>query len=976
MESGFRRFFWRKRSKSKPLAISAPLPDTFRQTGGYHEYAAGPPPTVGALPIKPSDEKTKPKSFSHIKTKSVGLQEFKKLVHTDSGARPRTAPGVQSNAIGGFDSSRITQTGDSSTNDMVSRSRSIQATPKVPELPKGLSEMGGSKYFDLLQAAVLSSKAKPAPDAIPSSFDYYNESVADRNSFYGKPPKQLVNKHHAKSPSISETAAPPKQSLDAQRASFDAMRAARDATMAARSVVAEKLGATNSYASTIRRNYIVAKSTADSMERSDAHLFDQTKSKDLIFFPTQSENNHLKRKSSPNMEQQPPLLPIPKEQSSFVVGPSISSTTLTGQKPVPSRQRSKTLPTKPNVTEVSETSGNEIPGILTLRQFEEPPLQDKVATGKLVSSSPMKHASSSATSDPISANQPPISTSDHVPPRKSSERSARKRDKSKRHSREASTASNSAPPQKVASAKGSFRKKEDSKRTVIDLTAEDSGTRSDEEEENDYDDGIEDAITHQADPVQLLRASVVSANDYVYKSNDNVIRGKILNHRPSRGLSNIEMNGLSPEAGDINSPARVSLEADSSHVKAASVAAAYPSEPAGDAAMTVTEPSANTGNSSRLLALPNGPVLGEIRHPGMIEAPGNIASPVAVDASSSAHQDGLPNLNTIKPRLHVSEKAVASPAAPAAAGGGTPTTALNTDPQRREQVPYTNGVNESTNPPLGVVARDFATSTKPVQHRPGGSNIGVHSITANDTDTPTTTSNGTSNTGSYVHLKEEKSEGPDSELDRIIAIKKKAAAQALWKLQQVMVMPTWEEPSVPGQIRGHRKGPSHWRDLSIEDGSPIAPSAIFKKVKIPVITPPLSRHATFSGNAELGEGRSPEGLVNGIGTDRSLFSLQAEMMTTSCTEGYGDSASTTAQVLESPERPWLERRGRSESVNPKGSRGHERMGSAVSTASGTSAYSLPYHMVPARGSSMRDSESNLGDYAKLSRFHVGELGWQ
>ncbi len=184
MESGFKRFFLRKSNKSKPDLIRTPFLDKFRQTARYDEFAAGPAPTIGSHPIKPSQQAMKRKSFSHLRVKNVGTREARQarqLAHSDLDARPQTAPGPQPPPLNWLNLSKSNKLSRTSHDETLGRSKGYQVPPKVSEPPKALAGMSGPKYFDLLQAAVTTSKTRTSFEAKRTSIDLYNESTEARN---------------------------------------------------------------------------------------------------------------------------------------------------------------------------------------------------------------------------------------------------------------------------------------------------------------------------------------------------------------------------------------------------------------------------------------------------------------------------------------------------------------------------------------------------------------------------------------------------------------------------------------------------------------------------------------------------------------------------------------------------------------------------------------------------------------------------
>jgi hypothetical protein len=226
------------------------------------------------------------------------------------------------------------------------------------------------------------------------------------------------------------------------------------------------------------------------------------------------------------------------------------------------------------------------------------------------------------------------------------------------------------------------------------------------------------------------------------------------------------------------------------------------------------------------------------------------------------------------------------------------------------------------------------------------------------------------------------------ELERSIAIKKQAAAKALQRLQEVMAMPLCEVSVLRERPRANGNLPHHWRGLSIEDGGPVAPSAIFRKVKIPVQTPPLSRRSTRLDRRALepvedrkGKGRACEEAET-VEAERSRPRQPNEDADDADNDDDDDDDDLVSPMApwQSGQLPWAERRSRSQRSEPgmaaQVRRNHSRKGSMVSATSGTSGYSIPHHMIPARGSSMRDSfDGSVDDVGGSSRLSGGDSYW-
>jgi hypothetical protein len=960
--------------------ISEPIRETFRQTAGYDEFAPGPLPTIGAWPIKPSEQKGQGKAFSHAKTKSVGLQECRQLVHTDSIARPTTAPGIQPTPVSLSDPARFEQHSRVSQGEMRMRSKSLHAPPQVPEVPTGLAGRGGPKYFDLLQAAVSASRTKAPSDSIRTSFDVYNESVADRNSRYGKPPKLAANKH-APNNSLTHADIPPlpAHTSDAQRASFDAMRASRNARMLVSRAVSQRRSADLPRPPTAGVDDAAMETVPEDLKWQDRAVVDANTVGQILPAHEPGDSGRLKQNSVTKTDLPPQLSPIAPEQNSSAVSAAESSSVLIGSKPVPGRKRSKTTPVAGTLNNVSDGGQAESPAVLTLEPFEDGSKRILAAENPPVpwgSNTNGETHNSPASGDHIPDNKRASFASDDVPPRISSDRIARRREKKKRRSQGVAMVPKKTPSEKASSVKGSSLKMSNSSKTAMSSTANDHGKGSDEEDENDYDLGIEEAVTHKADPVQILRASVVSANGYIYRGGDKILLGKVLHHTPSQSLSQSDNHRFSASATDTVSGTK-SEGGDNtfSPVKAPSPPPNATADPPVRSSPNRIDPEVVTARSTQ--SSPNPGAAGD-----SLQVPPSAPAEARASLSNSVYTQH-PDLRErpLQSQSEIVERAgSAPPALRTAANEDILTTVAPAAPpyqavsQHKPYVPLSNENAEIVPPAPEIVTRDFAHPQVPPRVYPLEAFEGSQSAPTNGIGRQIDRKARTNASRGYIHISMQDLESQSSDLDRTIAIKKEAAAKALLKLQEVMAMPTWEEPSSVGRPRASTRVPNHWRGLSIEDGSPIAPNAIFTKVKMPVL-PPLSRHSTFSSTGGQARREGPEKPTDGNGHGVLPSSLQAALEHASLSDVRKRDNISSAVALASTELPALERRGRSDTAVPAVKRAHSRMSSTVSAKSGTSAYSVPYHMVPARSSSRRDSESYASDFGDSSRFHVGELGW-
>lgn len=959
--------------------ISEPILDTFRQTAGYDGYAAGHPPMIGSRPIKPSDEKSQQKSSSHGRTKSVGIQDFRHLVHTDVDVRPRTAPGAHPIPIDLSDPLRIGQNNGPSQDKTAGAPHSIQAPPKVPNLQTSLAIRGGPKYFDLLQAAVSSSKGKARANSTQTSFDLYNESIAVRNSMYGNPPKLSAHKDAARaSLAHVDDNAISAHSMDKQRASFDAMRASRNARTSTSRRASKAFGPDMPGPSATDIKVAAAEPLSGDARRQDLQPSGKHSIHDIVLPQIPSEARRSKRKSIRHVDLPSPLSPIPQEKSSPVVPSAGPNAAADGINLLPNRRRSKTASTAPSLGGASEAShiGNN-PAILTLHPFAEELNQSGGAGGMLNATVPSTISNShgdAASTDQIYASQHPDIISSRVPPRTSSDRSFRKREKDKRHSRELVMIASDVNSGEVHISKHTRRETTTPARTVLDLTMDESGRKSDGEEHVDNDVKIEQATTRQAHLVQTLRASVVSPDSYVFKGGDNVILGKVLHHRPSRPLSQV---------ADVN------VQSDTDNVKSGTGSKGLNDTPASVEAPSLTSTITSDSALQRQVGLTERrrTTSEPVQHASnIIDAPASLKVPPRspAEAKTRSPKSGYtPSSPLYEPNSqHVMSETsqpqiLASDTMDDVTSYSRPSVNSSTVGQHDDAPPHSNGSRRIMPASAAILSRDFAPQEAASRIHPSEAIGRFQSrMVVNGIGDVIDQRNTSSTLGGYIHISQQELDLQGFDLDRSIAIKKEAAAVALLKLHQVMAMPAWEKPSHVGRRGSSTRVPIHGRGSSVDDGGPKAPTSIFRKVNIPIGTPPLSSSSTFTRQDKQDVPQSPE---RGTNTATKLPvppSALAIMSNSEPSKAHEDHFIATVATSEPTNCPRPEGRGRSETTGPRSKGSHSRMGSTASATSRTSAHSLPHHMVPARSSSKRGSGSSVGDFGDPSRFHVGDLGWQ
>jgi hypothetical protein len=106
MEAQLRRLWPRRKSFKKSTKPdtkdlpAAPPRSGFEYNDRYEATVSGPPPEVGSLPLKPSDNVKSKNSASHFKAQSVGLQEFRTVTDKDIHLRAKSTGGIQPMLIG------------------------------------------------------------------------------------------------------------------------------------------------------------------------------------------------------------------------------------------------------------------------------------------------------------------------------------------------------------------------------------------------------------------------------------------------------------------------------------------------------------------------------------------------------------------------------------------------------------------------------------------------------------------------------------------------------------------------------------------------------------------------------------------------------------------------------------------------------------------------------------------------------------
>jgi hypothetical protein len=164
-----KNLFSRRRSKSSPHTPNDVPQESLQQTPSYAAASPGPAPTVGALPLKPSQEKQPRRSFSHTKAKIGGLRQTTESANV---GRPRTSKGVKPFFIGvSKPASSGVPLGSSHGTGIDGRRVEGMVPPPIPPLPKDPDILQGPRYHDIMQFA--------AKQYISGAT--FNEHVAARN---------------------------------------------------------------------------------------------------------------------------------------------------------------------------------------------------------------------------------------------------------------------------------------------------------------------------------------------------------------------------------------------------------------------------------------------------------------------------------------------------------------------------------------------------------------------------------------------------------------------------------------------------------------------------------------------------------------------------------------------------------------------------------------------------------------------------
>lgn len=991
MDSGLTKLFLRKRSK-RPVIISEPLRDTFQQTAGYKEFHDGKPPTIGTRPIKPSDEKKGRKSFSHLRAKSTGVPEFSRQINQGSGARPRTAQGISPPATETSAPSRP-RVHNRTVSDQPPMRREASQAPEIPSLPNHKAGMKRPKYFDLLQATVPTSTAKPLPKSTTGSSDMYNESVADRNSQYSKPLKSAPSNDLRRPPSATrDKHALARENVDQQRATFDVIRASRNFNATVSQAATESTGKNIPGSSAFRGANHSGRSPSKSVRRERMVMSEKEKSDGFAQQLASKDSHRLKRKEVNQTASPAQSSPNAKGNLSSTLSASDPPSSLPGTGHHSGRRRSTTAPKIPTPRSLTEESQVERPVIVISNPIQHVSRQMKGTRDDPVPFTIPTRSNSqgSITTGVQTSGYPPPSFSPNGElPLVGADGSERGRENSKRRSRYLSTASINMMPDDVPKVNSSVRKGQIPSKSVTRVSESGRGRTPSAKDESKNDVEAENGMAHPTDHTALLRSAVVSASSYVHRFTDDVAVGRILQHRRSRDVSQDKSSGRVPSDREVSVSSRSDRGTGTSTPRGAT--SLMHSDSSDSASQKPAERTKERGSSSRPAQRPSHRALNTttVREPSTAPAAANHTLSGHGVPESRPHAMG--NLRNLRP-------GTGQPSAKTSATSETP---LPTKSPPSGKPPPAHGGQETARFIPPTVTRDFALPQRqPHAITPAPANR-LQPGTNDSIDRAVDEGNQGFRLGGYIHIDRAELGSGISEMDRIIATKKQAAAKALLKLQEVMAMPMWEkEPNFDSPRSSTTTTttttPNYSRCLSLDNGRPIPPRAIFNQVKIPPpasrlrhhhVAEPSSSSSSFLPRGYEAAAPGPDGELNQPANGGDV----ANALVSSLQQTSWDDAARQKENIEpfgslDPPPLRLGKRGRSDSESAVlvVKRGHSRMGSGLSMSSSTSAHSLPYYLVPARGSSRRDEYrdgvdgDDGGGFGEPSsrRMHVGELAWR
>lgn len=186
MEAQLRRLWPRRKSLKKSTkpeqkdVPAVPARSGFEYNDSYEAKVSGPPPEIGTIPFKPSDNAKSKKSFGHSKAQSAGLQEFRTVIdNKDIHSRAKSTGGIQPVLIG---VSRPV-TSESMQKDVIvgyvnGKQASTSATPR-PSTAAPLPQPRVAQRFQPVAKRHVDIMSFAAANG--AHLEAYNEEVAARN---------------------------------------------------------------------------------------------------------------------------------------------------------------------------------------------------------------------------------------------------------------------------------------------------------------------------------------------------------------------------------------------------------------------------------------------------------------------------------------------------------------------------------------------------------------------------------------------------------------------------------------------------------------------------------------------------------------------------------------------------------------------------------------------------------------------------
>jgi hypothetical protein len=172
MESGLKKIWTRQRRKSRSSPSVQDHHPQFELTTTYEGHVSGPAPQFGSLPVKPSQVQASTTQSRHKKSKSEGLQEFRRPGNGNTDVRPKSVGGIQPVLVGISRpatatslSKAVSQVADNVAQGRLNTENTIAAVGAARE--KGPK----ARYVDIFQITARSQ----------GLVNKYNEDVAVRN---------------------------------------------------------------------------------------------------------------------------------------------------------------------------------------------------------------------------------------------------------------------------------------------------------------------------------------------------------------------------------------------------------------------------------------------------------------------------------------------------------------------------------------------------------------------------------------------------------------------------------------------------------------------------------------------------------------------------------------------------------------------------------------------------------------------------